>query len=168
MLEESHGEGLIESEDHELLTAALEFLDRRTDSVMVPRDRVVWVSRLTPVAEVEEAMRVSGHSRILVSRSGLDDVIGFVHAKDLLRLEIAARGRPIPASVIRPVLAVATTSELGGVLLAMRRARRHVAIVRDTQRDTVGMITLEDVLEVIVGAISDETDRTQVVAEEQR
>jgi len=157
MLEESREEGLIEDEDHELLTAALGFLDRATSEVMVPRADIVTVTRPATVADAEDVMRVSGHSRLLVLGRDVDDVLGFVHAKDLMRLPLDRRDRALPLDTVRMTLTVSPDSGLGDVLLAMRRARRHVAVVVADRR-TVGMVTMEDVLESIVGDIVDESD----------
>lgn len=157
MLEESREEGLIEDEDHELLTAALGFLDRAASEVMVPRADIVTVTRPATVADAEDVMRVSGHSRLLVLGRDVDDVLGFVHAKDLMRLPLDRRDRALPLDTVRMTLTVSPDSGLGDVLLAMRRARRHVAVVVADRR-TVGMVTMEDVLESIVGDIVDESD----------
>lgn len=159
MIEESREEGLIEDEDHELLTAALGFLDRATDEVMVPRADIVSMPRSATVADAEEIMRSSGHSRVLMIGRDVDDVLGFVHAKDLLRLPLEARDRAVPLDTIRMTLTVQPDRGLGDVLLAMRRARRHVAVVSGPDRHTAGMITMEDVLEAIVGDIIDESDQ---------
>ena len=159
MIEESRDEGLIEDEDHELLAAALGFLERASAEVMVPRGEIVTIPRAATVADAEELMRTSGHSRVLMLGRDVDDVLGFVHAKDLLRLPLDRRDRPVPLDVVRMTLTVTPDRGLGDVLLAMRRARRHVAVVTDQHRRTVGMVTMEDVLEAIVGDIIDESDQ---------
>lgn len=164
MIEESLEEGLIEEGDRELLVNALGFRARTTAEVMVPRTEVGAVPRAATVADAERAMRDSGHSRLLVTGRDLDDVLGFVHAKDLMALPLDARSLPLPLSSIRMVLTVQPDRRLGDVLLAMRRARRHVAVVSDADRRTVGMVTLEDVLESIVGQIVDESDRPEAGA----
>jgi len=158
MIEESREEGLIEDEDHELLSAALGFLDRASSEVMVPRGDIIAIPRSASVADAEEVMRQSGHSRVLMIGRDLDDVLGFVHAKDLLRLPLDIRNRAVPLDTVRMTLTVLPERGLGEVLLAMQRARRHVAIVADEHRLTVGMVTMEDVLEAIVGDIVDESD----------
>lgn len=104
-------------------------------------------------------VHASGHSRVLVVGRDLDDVVGFVHAKDLLRVPLDGRQQPVPLDAMRMTLTVDPDRGLGDVLLAMRRARRHVAVVSDAERRTVGMVTMEDVLEAIVGDIVDETDQ---------
>ena len=158
MLEESREEGLLADSDHDLLAGALGFLDRRAEEVMVPRDRMVSVPRSATVADIEQAVRSSGHSRLLVSGRGPDDILGFIHAKDLLRIPTADRHRPFPARMYRHTINIPPGRSLDDVLVAMRGARRHLAVVVSPDRRTLGMLTLEDVLESIVGDIVDESD----------
>jgi CBS domain containing-hemolysin-like protein len=162
MLEESAGEGLIADEEAELLSRSLSFVERTAADVMVPRDAIVAVDADATVAEIEDVVRSSGHTRLLVaqaaSRGDLDAVTGFVHAKDLLRLPASMADEPLP---FRPRLVVAVPPDrtLSDLLVIMRARRVHVAIVVDDARRTLGMATLEDLLESIVGDIVDETDR---------
>ncbi|MGH9187181.1 MAG: CBS domain-containing protein, partial [Acidimicrobiales bacterium] len=111
------------------------------------------------VEEVERVAVDSGHSRLIVIGRDLDDVIGFVHAKDLLTVPARAREQPLPHSRIRRLLVVAADTALDEVLVTMRRARTHVAMVRDRGGGMVGIATLEDVVEALVGDIFDESDR---------
>jgi CBS domain containing-hemolysin-like protein len=91
--------------------------------------------------------------------TGLDNVIGFLHIKDLLRLPPEARDEPVPLELIRRMLVVPDDRPLEDVLRAMRRARSHLALVRGADGRTLGIVTLEDVLEELVGDIRDESDR---------
>jgi CBS domain containing-hemolysin-like protein len=119
---------------------------------------VVFVRRDATVAEAERLVVASGVSRLPVVGGGIDDVIGFVHAKDLLTVPESARERPIPIGRVRRALVVPETRGVDDVLVAMRRARTHLAVVVDAQGQTVGIASLEDVLEDLVGDIRDETD----------
>jgi CBS domain containing-hemolysin-like protein len=159
MVAESHEEGLIEEFAHDLLAGVLDFGDRDVSSVMVPRDQVVTVSRRATVAEVEQVVVRSGHSRLPVIDADVDTVLGFVHAKDLLTLPADAHDQPLPLRLVRRMLVVTQDRSLEDLLLAMRRARIHFAVVVDEGRGTVGVVTLEDLLEELVGDILDETDR---------
>jgi CBS domain containing-hemolysin-like protein len=162
MLEESAGEGLIADQEAELMARSLAFVERTASEVMVPRDQIVAVEADATVAEIEDVIRRSGRTRLLVaqsaSRGGVDAVSGFVHAKDLLRLPPELADQPIP---FRPRLVVAVPPDrtLADLLVLMRSRRVHVAVVADARQRTLGMVTLEDVLESIVGDIADETDR---------
>lgn len=159
MLAASREEGLIEEMAHDLLSGALDFGERPVRQVIVRRDGITFVSRDAAVAEAEQVIVRSGHSRVLVVGRDLDDVVGFVHAKDLLTVPKDARDRPIPLARIRRVLILPEQQPLDDVLLAMRRSRTHVAVVVDGERNVVGLVTLEDVLEELVGDIRDESDR---------
>jgi CBS domain containing-hemolysin-like protein len=158
MLAASREQGLLEEFEHLLLRGALQFGGRTARSVMVPRERIRAVAGTTPVAEVEREAVDSGHSRLLVYGRDLDDVLGFVHAKDLLDVPLEARDRPVPRSRIRRMLVMPEDRRLQELLLAMRRARLHMAVVLDGQGRTVGLVTLEDLLEELVGDIRDEHD----------
>jgi CBS domain containing-hemolysin-like protein len=98
----------------------------------------------------------------VVCGDGIDDVLGFVHAKDLLTVPAAARSRPLPLSRIRRMLVVDPRSGLDDALLAMQRARAHLAVVAGEDGRTLGLVTLEDVIEAVVGDIRDESDREPV------
>ena len=159
MLGESRDEGLIEDVAHQLLTGALHLRDRRVTTVMVPREGVVWLPRTATPAEAEALVVASGLTRILVAGEGLDDLLGFIHAKDLLTVSGDARHRPLPLSRIRRMVVVADSTLLDDALLAMQRRRLHVAVVTDGTGATLGIATLEDVIEALVGDIRDESDR---------
>lgn len=159
MLGASRDEGLIEEVAHQLLTGALDLGDRAVTTVMVPRDGVVWLPRSATPADAEALVVSSGHTRLLVVGEGLDDVLGFLHAKDLLLVPGAARARPLPLGRVRRMLLVRADTSLDDALLAMQQARLHVALVTDAEGRTLGIATLEDVIEALVGDIRDESDR---------
>lgn len=163
MMQESVDSGEIGVTEHELLAGALGFLDRRVDEVMAPAEQLVTVPTTATVAQAEELVHRSGHSRVLVVGASSDDVVGFLHAKDLLRLPADDRDGLLPPGLVRVALRVRPDDRLGDLLPRMRRARRHVAVVSDGDAAgagrVVGLVTLEDVLEAIVGDIRDESDR---------
>ena len=159
MLGASRDEGLIEEVAHQLLTGALDLGDRSITTVMVPREHVVWLPRSATPAEAEALVVASGHTRLLVAGEEVDDVMGFVHAKDLLAVSGAARQRPLPLGRVRRMLVLGAATSLDDALLAMQRDRLHVAVVTDDAGRTLGIATLEDVIEALVGDIRDESDR---------
>src|SRR5256714_15162061 len=134
MLAASREEGLIEEMAHDLLSGALDFGERPVRDVMVPRASISWVSSEASVAEAEELIVSSGHTRLLVAGRDLDDVVGFVHAKDLLTVPADARDRPLPLARIRRALILPGARPLDEVLVVMRRSRTHVAVVIDDDR----------------------------------
>jgi CBS domain containing-hemolysin-like protein len=158
MLAHSRREGLLEEVEHRLMTGALRFPVRLVRSVMVPWDDVVRVPVEATAAMVRDAAVESGHSRIVVHATNSAEVLGFVHAKDLLRIDAEDEERPVPADLVRRVLIVPAERTLQQLLLAMRRERIHVALVVDAGGHTAGVVTLEDVLEALVGDIRDEHD----------
>lgn len=158
LVEEARAGGELERSEHELLVGALGFLDVRVDEVMAPRDELVTVPHTATVAQAEELVHRSGHSRVLVQGDGPDDVTGFLHAKDLISIPLDQRDGYLPAGIVRVALRVRPEDHLEDVLPRMRRARRHVAVVVH-EGSMLGLVTLEDILEAIVGDIRDETDR---------
>ncbi len=159
MLGASRDEGLIEEVAHQLLTGALDLGDRSIATVLVPNEGVVWLPRSATPEEAEALVVESGLTRLLVAGSGVDDVLGFVHAKDLLTIPEAGRDRPLPLGRVRRMLVVGEDASLDDALLAMQQARIHVAAVVDKAGRTLGIATLEDVIEALVGDIRDESDR---------
>ena len=158
MLAASRDEGLLDEVEHRLMTGALGFPARTVRSVMVPRDAVVAVRAGTPIDAVELVAARNGHSRLPVYGRDIDEVLGYVHAKDLLALPVGSRHRPLPRSIVRRMLTVPTDRTLMDMLLTMRRTRLHFAVVLDGAGRVAGIATLEDVLESLVGDIRDEHD----------
>ncbi|MYH71627.1 MAG: HlyC/CorC family transporter [Acidimicrobiia bacterium] len=161
VVEHSAAEGFLDEFDRSLLSGALELAGRPVRSVMVPRDQIVAVEREATVAEVVEVMSASGHSRVLVQDGSPDQVVGFVHAKDLFDTTGTRADQPLGDELIRIVPAIEEETSLEGALALMQGSRRHLAVIRQGGRRTVGLVTLEDVLEVLVGDLFDETDRAQ-------
>jgi putative hemolysin len=112
---------------------------------------------ITP-AELEGVVLASGHSRIPVYEEDLDHILGFFHAKDLLRIGTAEREQPLDRSFVRPMLVVPESKKLHPLLFDMKRERRHFALVIEEHGGTAGIVTLEDILEELVGEIRDEYD----------
>ena len=165
-------EGVIEPSEHELLSGALEFSDRSVGSLMVAVDEMVSMRRSATVAVIERVVAESGHSRIPVWGSAPDDVIGFVHAKDLLHIPAEDRSEPMPMELIRRMLVVGPAVPALELMRRMCGSRVHMALVKNGGRAengrprlVLGVITLEDVLEALVGEIYDETDDSSPAAE---
>jgi CBS domain containing-hemolysin-like protein len=151
--------------EQRLLTGAASFGQRDATSAMVPRTEIVAVPETVTPAEIEAAAVSSGHSRLPVYGENLDHVLGFVHAKDLLRVAPEERTKPMPRRFIRPMLVVPESLNLHPLLLGMRRERKHFALVVDEHGGTAGIVTLEDLLEELVGQIQDEYDVSELNVE---
>ena len=153
-------EGVIEDFAHRLLSGAIIFGDLDAAEVMVPRPDVKAAPTGAALSQVQELMRVTGHSRIPIYDGDIDNILGFVHVKDLIATE--ARGQqPIDRSLVREALVVPESAPLRSILAEMRRARSHLGIVVDEHGSTAGIITLEDIAEELVGEISDEHDSSE-------
>ncbi len=153
-------EGVIEDFAHRLLTGAIIFGDLDASEVMVPRPDIQAAASNAPVAEIQELMRVTGHSRIPIHTGDIDDILGVVHVKDLMTDEVD-RNAPLDQGLLREALVVPETAPLRSVLTEMRQARSHLVVVVDEHGSTAGIITLEDIAEELVGEISDEHDRRE-------
>ena len=151
-------EGVIEDFAHRLLTGAIVFADRDAFEVMVPRPDVVAVTAGATYRDVESVIERTGHSRIPVHTGDLDDVLGFLHVKDLLDLGEADLDTQIEAGRIRPMAVVAETASAEAVIGDLRRLRTHMALVVDEHGSVAGLITLEDIAEELLGEIRDEYD----------
>jgi CBS domain containing-hemolysin-like protein len=152
-----------------MMNAAENFHVLRVEDVMVPRANIVGVERDTGIHDLSAAFRDAGHSRLPVYKETLDEPLGMIHIKDLMPLlMLNAKGRnhkgyadkKVAQGIMRPVLYV-PASMLAEELLARMQARRvHMAIVVDEYGGTDGLVTLEDLVEPIVGDIEDEHDET--------
>jgi CBS domain containing-hemolysin-like protein len=160
LLSTARREGVVDEAEHRLLTGALGFSDRTVASVMVPRTRVVAIPAEATPDDLQRIVNESGHSRLPVYGRDVDDVLGFVHSKSLLEIPEWGWDRPIPARLVRQMLVVAEAQRLPDVLVEMQRAGIHFAVVVDGSGATRGIVTLEDVLEALVGDIRDEYDRS--------
>ncbi|HLB17722.1 MAG TPA: hemolysin family protein [Gaiellaceae bacterium] len=152
-----HGE--IEQQEQEMLYKVFDFADKEAKDVMVPRPEVVALSIDLPPEQCLEAVMDSPFTRYPVYRETLDNVVGILHVRDLFR---ALRDRGMHEvkveDIIRPAHIVPETKDLAALLAEFRRANQHMAIVVDEYGDMEGIVTLEDLLEEIVGDIEDEFD----------
>lgn len=164
----SSDEGVLSDHQAELLSRAVGLWDRRASEVLVPAPDVVWLEADQSVDDLREASRRTGHSRFPV-RDG-DDILGTVHVKDLLRVERdelvrveqAAGSAPSLADLATPCLIVPESEPLRRLLASLRAERRTFAVVVDEYGSVAGILTLEDLLEQLVGDIEDEFDRDRV------
>jgi len=158
MITESAKGGMIDKFEHLLLEGAVKFWERDAASVMVPRPDLVAIPVDVTPAKIEEIILDTGHSRLPVFAQDLDHVIGFFHAKDLLKVKESDYSRPLPRALIRQMLVVPESRQLHPLLLDMKRQRGHFALVLDEHGGTAGIVTLEDLVEELVGEIRDEYD----------
>jgi CBS domain containing-hemolysin-like protein len=159
LLSRSTEEGQLEQQEQEMLYKVFDFADKEVSTVMVPRPEVVALSIDLPPEEALAAVIESPYTRYPVYRSSLDEVVGILHVRDLFS---ALNDRGIAGveleQLLRPAHIVPETKDLAALLTEFRRANQHMAIVIDEYGDLEGIVTLEDLLEEIVGEIEDEFD----------
>jgi putative hemolysin len=151
LLREGALEGVGETGEIAIITGVVQFGEKTAGEVMTPRSEVFALDVGTPPAELARRVASSAYSRVPLYRGTLDDVVGMVHAFDVFK---AAGGAVRP----RPVATAASTKPCNELLFEMLRNRRHLAVVQDEERRTLGIVTLEDLLEELVGDIRDEHD----------
>ncbi len=156
LVEESRGEGLLQDDEYDRLAGALGFTERAVSAVVMPPGSLTTVSRRATVAEVEDVCAATGYSRFPVTDSSAGArPIGYVHVKDVLELDEERRHREIEARWIRPLAPVRASDSLHDALEILQRRGAHMATVTDDEGAFVGLATLEDVIEELVGEIRD-------------
>jgi CBS domain containing-hemolysin-like protein len=159
LVEESARSGTIAEDQHDLLSRALDLPDLDAQQAMVPRPDVVAVAASAAVDELERVASESGRSRLPVHEDDdPDQIIGVLHVKDLLALDAHRRASTRAADLARPALHTPESRQLEALLVDMRDQRQHVAFVVDEFGTVTGLVSLEDLLEEIIGEFEDETD----------
>ncbi|NLT28959.1 MAG: HlyC/CorC family transporter [Propionibacterium sp.] len=151
------GSQTLGDEERRILDDVFDAGERSLREVMVPRTEVQFLSGDLPAYKAVREVRGAPHSRYPVTGESADDVIGFVHVRDLFDPEVADRSVPV-ADLVRPVLNLPMTVRVLFALADMRRRSAHLAIVRDEYGGTAGIVTMEDLVEELVGDITDEYD----------
>ncbi len=151
-------EGEVERFEEKVITEVFDFTETQVHRVMTPADKIQYLDKSARLHDALNMSAASGHSRIPIIDGDLDHVLGFVHAKDLLRFDDEAlRTEPV-TDALRAVLITPDDTSPDKVLARMQRERKLMAIVQDDEGRTVGIATVEDLLEELVGEIHDEFD----------
>ncbi len=157
LVEQSTEGGSMLKEDARLLAGVFEFSEKTAQEVMTPRTQMIALEAGMSVEDAADQVAVARRSRYPVYADSLDEIGGVVHAKDILTA-LRARPRETVRAIMRPPLFVPGTREVEDVLADMKRLKTHLAVVLDEYGGTAGLVTMEDLLEEIVGAIYDEYD----------
>ena len=160
ILRQSQRSGHFDSEDVEMIEGVFEFTEKNTRDVMTPRTEVVALPADLTIAEAAERISQVGRSRYPVYTESLDDIVGIVHVKQILAALPERGGEPVTAIVREPMF-VPGTREVEDVLADMKRLKSQMAVVLDEYGGTDGIVTMEDLLEEIVGEIYDEYDEAE-------
>jgi CBS domain containing-hemolysin-like protein len=160
LVEQSQEGGQLGKQDARLLEGVFEFTEKTAQDVMTPRTEIVALEARLTVEQAADIVAEAQRSRYPVHVDSLDEIVGVVHAKDILR---ALREAPTASvgSIVRTPLLVPSTREVEDVLTDMKRLKVHMAIVLDEYGGTAGLVTMEDLLEEIVGPIFDEYDAAE-------
>jgi CBS domain containing-hemolysin-like protein len=159
-------DGVIEPEERKMIDNVLRLEETTARDIMVPRVDIVAVNEDASPQEIVDAITANGHSRLPVYRESVDQIVGILYAKDLLPFVIGTtRALPI-TKLLRPAYVVPESKRLDDLLGELRRNRVHIAVVADEYGGTAGLVTIEDILEEIVGEIEDEYDEETTLLEQ--
>ncbi len=159
-------EGIIEEEDRRLIQSVVAFGDKTVREVMTPRPNIVGIEVVRPLEDLRNLVINEQYSRIPVYEGSIDQVIGFVHVRDMFELNEQERRTRTVRDLIRPLRIVPETKPVNDLLREMQHDGAHMAIVVDEYGNTAGLVTMEDMMEVIVGEIHDEHEPERDVTEE--
>lgn len=157
-VKESQREGLIDKDEERLLSGALRFDELRAGAVALPMEEVAMLSTKSTPLQVERAAVETGYSRFPV-RNAKGAFVGYIHLKDVLGLPDGLQDEPLPKDRLRPLPEITAGTSLRRTLALMQRSNTHLALVVGRGRTAQGLVTLEDVLEELVGDISDSAER---------
>jgi CBS domain containing-hemolysin-like protein len=159
-------EGLIEEEDRELIQSVVEFGDKVVREVMTPRPNIVAIPADSTLEQLRQLVISEQYSRIPAYEQNIDQVIGFVHVRDMFELEEEERERRTVRELVRPLMFVPETKPVNDLMRQMQQENTHMVIVIDEYGNTAGLATMEDLLEVIIGEIRDEHEPDSDIAED--
>lgn len=167
LLGASHDDGLIGETERQMIDGILRLEEMTVRDIMVPRLDIIGVERRVSSQELIDTIIKAGHSRIPVYRESIDNVLGVLYVKDLLPFVIGNTIRIPLLDLIRPAFVVPESKRLPDLFTELKRTKTHLAIVADEYGGTAGLITIEDILEEIVGEIQDEYDSEQPLFEQE-
>jgi CBS domain containing-hemolysin-like protein len=159
-LEQQRTEGVLDEEEQQMIENVLELSDRTADEIMTPRTDIVAIEVNSDLHKILETITTGGHTRVPVYQDNIDNIIGLVYAKDLLT-EIGKTGADFTLrDKMRKAYFVPETKPIRALLHEFQNRKLHIAVVLDEYGGTAGIVTLEDILEELVGEITDEYEKT--------
>jgi putative hemolysin len=158
IVERGGEQGVLEAEEEQMINAVIELGERRVHEVMVPRVSIVGLPADATFEQAIDVVIEGGHSRIPVYEETIDEIVGILYAKDLLPYLKPDAARPSLRKLLRPPVLVPESMTIDDLLHELQRRKVHIAIVLDEYGGTAGLVTIEDLLEEIVGEIQDEYD----------
>ena len=164
LLDQGKESGVIENNEHELIKNVFDFNERVVKNIMVPRTKISGIELTTPYEEILNTVISEGYSRIPVYDETIDKIIGIVHAKDILPL-LAHNKELILKDIIRKPYFIHESKKINDLMAEFQQKRIQIAIVLDEFGGTAGMVTLEDIVEELVGEIQDEYDEEKPIVD---
>ncbi len=158
LMNEGQAKGLISDEESDMVYGVLDLKETKAHSIMIPRTEISSASINSTLGEVIKLVSDCGHTRIPFYKDNIDEIVGILHAKDLLKLWGEDASSPIPSEILRKPYFVPENQMVSELLRELRAKKTHLTIVTDEYGGTAGIITIEDILEEIVGEIMDEHD----------
>ena len=158
VIEREEAAGGVEEQEQRMIRGVIALEDKTAREIMIPRIDIAAADIEAPIAEIVSLVNERGYSRVPIYRENIDDITGVVYAKDLLRAVTNAGPARSLADLLREPTFIPESKRLDQLLSEMRATRQHMAIVVDEYGGTAGLVTIEDLLEEIVGEIEDEYD----------
>jgi magnesium and cobalt transporter len=161
LMDHGQAKGLISDEESDMVFGVLDLKETRASSIMVPRTEISSASINSTLSEIIELVTKCGHTRIPISKGSVDEIVGILHAKDLLKLLGENPASKIHPDILRKPCFASGAQKVSELLKDLRKKKTHLAIITDEYGGTAGIITTEDIIEEIVGEIMDEHDNEE-------
>ncbi|MFH1950709.1 MAG: hemolysin family protein [Pseudomonadota bacterium] len=161
LMDEGQAKGLITNEESHMVYGVLDLKETEVHSIMIPRIDISSASVDSTIGEIIDLVTNCGHTRIPIHKDDIDRIVGILHSKDLLKLLGEEPSSRIPLDILRKAFFVPESRRVSDLLKDLQEKRTHLAIVTDEYGGTAGIITVEDILEEIVGEIMDEHDHEE-------
>lgn len=158
LMDEGQAKGIITNEESHMVSGVLDLKETKAHSIMIPRTEISSAPINSTLGEIIKLVADCGHTRIPIHNGSIDEIAGILHAKDLLKLWGKDPLIKIPTDILRDPYYAPETRKIGDLLRDLKRDKTHMAIVTDEYGGTAGIITVEDIIEEIVGEIMDEHD----------
>ncbi|MCD6561508.1 MAG: HlyC/CorC family transporter [Deltaproteobacteria bacterium] len=158
LMDEGQARGFISNEESDMVYGVLELKETQAHSIMIPRTEISSAPVDTSLGDIIKLVTACGHTRIVIYEDNIDKILGILHAKDLLKLWGKELSSKIPYEILRKPCFVPETRRISELLRELKSEQIHLAIVTDEYGGTAGIITIEDIIEEIVGEIMDEHD----------
>jgi putative hemolysin len=158
MLRVGEKEGTIEKHEREIIHRVFEFSDSKAVDVMTPKEKMVCIEEQNTLDTSLALINESGHSRIPVYKNAFDSIVGMVYAKDFLKFKDSDLSRIKVRQILRPILVVKAGRKISSILKELQQKKMNISVVLDDSKKVIGLVSIEDILEELVGEIFDEYD----------